>query len=431
MESSVQTPARDPDREILDKLKDPLFLSLDRASYPLEMFDRTIEETDMSELPLGTKARTRRYVSNGTYEWTPCEVLSYDDPTFTIRLGGEDNNKIKKGVRRLNLAFDSESFQEFQARCERAHELRRKVMSDLRFEHYLKMQRNDMVAPIQQRWVENILFKAGASKASVSKLRNLTSEIFKEYTSNSIRQVTISSVKNSEPFRRKLENLRIDRLEIPEEIPIPRFGNVRPEKPPRFNRDKCFERINRNAAIAQDVVVDLVTWMRRTWRESFGGDGSRISVFDMARADSDESRVAIDLDTFLKDCKSHSTELRNKLERAWYRGVVARSIDHLQSAYSIFETRRDAYERSKLYVFDVGLSLSLSLSFYIYSLHQTHTHTNTNKTQIPSTTLRSVSDDRSTSRNDQRKYLRSCILRKILRNIFQSQVKITSSFAQN
>ena len=89
-ESPARIPAADPDREILDKLKDPLFLSLDRASYPLEMFDRTIE-SDLNDFKttLGTKARTRRYTSNGTYEWCSCEVASYDSESkrFEIRVG--------------------------------------------------------------------------------------------------------------------------------------------------------------------------------------------------------------------------------------------------------------------------------------------------------------------------------------------------------
>lgn len=98
----------------------------------------------------------------------PCLVHSYDESREAFLVQFNDRHQTQKWVKRLSLCFDDEPEDRFQIRLQLAKERREETLAQRRLQQFVSLQRDEVVAPIQQGTVVRIVNRLMSSVSHLS-----------------------------------------------------------------------------------------------------------------------------------------------------------------------------------------------------------------------------------------------------------------------
>jgi dynein heavy chain len=327
---------------------------MDQSALPLDQFDNDEFDSLGDEGWLAiTKKGMARYYINGAWRWRPCEVVDYDYESrkFTIKFRG--SNKTKQ-VKRLNLMFEGESKERYEARVAAAEREREKAKAALRFDHYIANQDDATITPMMQKTLEAIHAKVigglvpaaspmnddgtlNTMSPQAALMRKLTAAAIQDYARSMKKAVLYYTLKYEEDSMVRYSTLK---LPIPSfDVEIPEFGKLQiPELAFEENR----AHLTNSHYTSRLEVLDSLLWLHELW-------DNMLSTTKFVTTDQKKAfKIPCQLSHFRKAQEVHCAQTQDKLSVEWRRGISERLVDNVQDIYDFFESNMAVHTESPL-----------------------------------------------------------------------------------
>jgi dynein heavy chain len=336
--------------EKLDKTHDADFLRIDQSRLPIEIFDDLeFESIDKSpEEWLATKSGgLSPYFYENTWMWRRVEVLGYDyaRKKYHVRFLPEGN---EKKVHRLNLKFDCENPERFDARRFKAEAQRSEAKQVMRLDHFIKCQPKEEIRVIQQenlrRIHERIVDGLSISVAFPDPgtpmgnlLRHLTGDVIQWYSYVMKKTVLLEKLKRGDPVIMK----RYQELGLPpppSKAPVPLIAKV---PCPEYSFRDRLNRIAQMHFSSHTEILAVYKWMYNKWNDQF-------QHFTFMECKFSPQDLPIQLSKFNKIQKDHHEKTATSLIEDFRRALLDQFVDSTQDIFDFFQSNMLVFKTSTL-----------------------------------------------------------------------------------
>lgn len=351
-------------------MQQPDFLRIDQSKLPLEIFEN-LEYAAMDQPPSHWISSGCHgfcpYYLNGKWLWRKVEILEFseDQKKYLVRYTEDSKPKY---VHRMNLRMSIESESLFEKRREIAERGRMEAKQILRFDHFVKMQSNELIRPIQrvslkqihERMIDGLppscpFPEQGTMLGNL--LKSSTNELIHWYSATMKKIVVYCKMRGV--YRDEAMAVRYSALNLP---PLPLIPSV-----PKIGKVPCpdypyLERFNRLGHLhmsSQSELLSLHKWLYEKWDTSF----QRFNFMDC------ELKTLVrpcQLDQF-KTVQLDRSELSAKFLKVDFRhAVVDQFSDYCQDIFDFFQSNLVVFKHGSLY--KLFKSLDIRLTYFLRSM---------------------------------------------------------------
>lgn len=316
---------------------------------PLEHFDDSEFEKlspeewlKLGEEDGGTPA-VSKYYEDGELVWAPCRVIGYDADAEEYEIRWDATNKSKR-VKRLNLRFEAEDPELFQARCEAAAMRRERQHGKCRLQRYVDEVEQEPVRPPSEDRVSHIL-RCVAAQVPVEHLPVLeecVEEMHTEYR-RAVKHATVQ-YQMMDPA----EAHRLDRIDLPQEPPKPEVpGQAQLGIPePRMDFAACNDAIRSNLFSANEHVTKA---QQKLW--SAYQDVKALLFISVGPDEEGNYMGPKSIEEFKKRQREHVDQLIEVLNIDWRGEALHGVVNHLEDIFDFKQYSFEAYKDTHLYRF--------------------------------------------------------------------------------
>jgi dynein heavy chain, axonemal len=353
-------------------LQQPDFLRIDQSKLPLEIFDN-LEYEAMDKPPshwISSECHGYApYYLSGKWLWRKVEILGYSEENGKYLIRFSEGSEPKY-VHRMNLRMSLESESLFEKRREVAERGRNEAKQIMRFDHFVKMQSNELIRAIRRTSLrkihERIIDGLPATCPFPDQGTNLgnlfkssTNELIHWYSTTMKKIVVVCKMQGVQRDESMVVRYTVLNLPpLPKAAPVPLIGKVPCPLYPFLDRKM---RLGHLHLSAQYEVLTLHKWLYDKWDSSFRN-------FKFVDCDLSTLTLPCNLEEF-KGVQHDRSELAAKFLRVDFRhGFMDQFSDYCQDIFDFFQSNMTVFKSGSLYKLFRGLDLRLA--YFLRSMLQ-------------------------------------------------------------
>jgi dynein heavy chain, axonemal len=320
----------------------------EKAYFDLADFDaveddeHTPEEWVACGGAAGTAATSRFFdaAAGGAVVWQPCHVTDYDAAQRLFYVRWSDGTG--RWTRRLNLRFDDEDVERWEARVRRADAYRSDTEAALRQELYLQSIPDDCVTPIDDAQIERVLRNV-ATRFPVAQLHVIQQKTEEAettyYRAMKLAVHTYNMRSASEQQRLQGAGLPLPAVSAQPSLrglqgtidaPVPNFQAVR-----SYLAENCFQ--------VHGLIQDTLHSVHTLW--------SHYSNRLLCAMNYAPAALPLQLTVFATGQEKHTTAVEEQLRGEWSSTVQSTVQNNLDAYFNFYEDKMERYTASRMFRF--------------------------------------------------------------------------------